>query len=131
MLENMRRENTDSDGRYQRMKKYNVCFMMASIVCTLGLAGCQRAPDGVEGNGIMHAQSDMEQQMQDIAAAGPKEQTQAQAGAQPQGAYYQGTVGTGDNKINIKAEIPALPDKLHILTLKPDEIGRASCRERV
>ncbi len=103
------------------MKKYNVCFMMASILCALGLAGCQRAPDGVEGNGIMHAKSDMEQQVQDIAAAGPKEQTQAQAGAQPQGAYYQGTVGTGDNKINIKAEIPALPDKLHILTLKPDE----------
>jgi len=94
---------------------------MAAMLCMFGLTGCQKAPDAVEKNGIMHAQGDMEKQVQGIAAEGSQEQTQAGDGLDKEAGQYQGTVGTGDNIININAEIPALPDQLYIITMKPDE----------
>ena len=108
------------------MKRNKVFLRMAAMFCALGLTGCQKAPDAAEENGIVHAQGDMERQIQDIAAAGSQgptqEQTQEEAGTQQQAAgWYQGTVGTGENMININAEIPAMPNELHIITLKPDE----------
>lgn len=103
------------------MKKA-VYITMAATVCAVVLAGCQKAPDGAEGNGIMHAQGGMERQVQDIAGADGQEQTQVKAGASPQAAgWYQGTAGAGDNIISINAEIPAVPDNLSIITLQPDD----------
>lgn len=104
------------------MRKYKIYLTMAAMFCTLGLTGCQRAPEAVEGNGIMHAQGNMERQVQDIAEAGKGEQNQAEAGAwQQEAGQYQGTVGTGNNRININAEVPAMPDHLYLITLKPDD----------
>lgn len=103
------------------MRRNHLFLTMAAIFCALGLTGCQKAPDAVEENGIMHAQGDMERQVQDIAAAGSQEQTQAGGGRDREAGQYQGTVGTGDNIISINAEIPVLPDQLYIMTLKPDE----------
>ena len=75
-----------------------------------------------ESNGILHAQSDMERQVQDIAASDDRGQTQTENRTQPQAAGgYQGTVGAGGNIININAEIPAIPDNLSVITLKPDD----------
>lgn len=103
------------------MRRNNIRLTMAAMLCVLGLTGCQKAPDAVEENGIMHAQGDMERQVQDIVAAGSQEQMPAGDGSDKAAGHYQGTVGTGDNIININAEIPALPDQLYIITLKPDE----------
>lgn len=107
-----------------------VCLTIAAVFCAVALTGCQKAPDAAEGNGILHAQGDMERQVQDIAGADDRGQTQAddrgqtqaEAGTQPQAAgRYQGTVGTGGNVININAEIPPVPDNLSVITLKPDD----------
>lgn len=104
------------------MRKDSLCLTMAAVFCAAMLIGCQKVPDAAERNGITHAQGDMERQVQDIAVADAQEQTQTGAGTQPISAgRYQGTVGTGDNIININAEIPAIPDSLSIITLKPDD----------
>lgn len=112
------------------MRKGVLPAAMAVILCVFALISCQKAPDAEEGNGIMHAQGSLERQLQEIAGesaqgqmqAGTQGQTQAGAGAGTQSAgRYQGTVGTGDNKISINAEIPMIPDNLYIITLKPDE----------
>ena len=135
------------------MRKGILPAAMAVILCVFALIGCQEAPDAVEGNGILHAQGDLERQVQEIAGADTQErtstgtvadaqermqsgtatdaqgQTQAGTAADIQGqtqtgagaGWYQGTVGTGDHKINISAEVPVIPDKLYIITLKPDE----------
>lgn len=120
--------------RKMGMRKGILPAAMAVILCVFALIGCQEAPDAVEGNGILHAQGDLERQVREIAGADTQErtstgtvadaqgQTQAGAGAGTQNAgWYQGTVGTGDHKINISAEIPVIPDKLYVITLKPDE----------
>ena len=103
------------------MRRKSLCFTIAAVLCMFGLTGCQKAPDVVEKNGIMHAQGDMEKQMQGIAAEGSQEQMQAGDGLDKEAGQYQGTVGTDNNIININAEIPALPDQLYIITMKPDE----------
>ena len=103
------------------MKK-TVYLTMAAVVCAAALTGCQKTPDAAESNGILHAQGDMERQVQDIAAADDSGQTETETGMHPQGAgRYQGTVGTGGNIININAEIPGVPDNLSVITLKPDD----------
>ena len=87
------------------MKK-TVYLTMAAVVCAAALTGCQKAPDVAESNGILHAQGDMERQVQDIAASDDRGQPQAENRTQPQAAGgYQGTVGTGGSIININAEI--------------------------
>lgn len=100
------------------MRRKSLCFTMAAVLCMFGLTGCQKAPDVVEKNGIMHAQGNMEKQVQGIAA---EDSLQAGDGLDKEAGQYQGTVGTGNNIININAEIPALPAQLYTITLKSDE----------
>lgn len=147
------RKTSMKKDRKTGMRKGILPAAMAVILCVFALIGCQEAPDAVEGNGILHAQGDLERQVQEIAGADTQErtstgtvadaqermqsgtatdaqgQTQAGTAADIQGqtqtgagaGWYQGTVGTGDHKINISAEVPVIPDKLYIITLKPDE----------
>ena len=103
------------------MRRNKLFLTMVAVLCVFGLTGCQKAPAAVEENGIMHAQGDTERQVQDIAAAGSQEQTPGEDGRGGEAGQYQGAVGTGENIININAEIPALPDQFYIITLKPDE----------
>ena len=57
---------------------------MAAVVCAVALTVCRKAPDVAESNGILHAQSDMERQVQDIAASDDRGQTQTENRTQPQ-----------------------------------------------
>lgn len=102
------------------MRKNSLFLTTAAVFFAFALIGCQKAPDAAKGNDIMHAQGGMEKQIQDIAAADTQRQTQAGTG-QNEAGWYQGTAGTGENKININAEIPGIPDNLSIITLKPDD----------
>lgn len=126
------------------MRKSVLPVAMAAILCVFALISCQEAPDAVEGNGIMHAQGDLDRQVQEIAGADVQAQTpagtgagtdglsgadagadargQAATGAGAQGTgQYQGTVGTGTNRININAKIPGMPHNLYVITLQPDD----------
>ncbi len=104
------------------MRKNRLCLTMAAVLCASVFGGCQKAPGATEGNDIVHAQGDIERQVQ-IATTDTQGQTQAgsRADEQEQTAdWYQGSIGTGDNKININAAIPAVPDNLCIITLGPN-----------
>lgn len=126
------------------MRKSILPAAMAVILCVFTLISCQEAPDAVEGNGIMHAQGDLERQVQGIVGTDAQGQTQADTGADTGGlsgtgagtdvqgqtpsetglqeaGRYQGTVGTGASIININAEIPEMPDNLYVITLRPDD----------
>lgn len=102
------------------MRKNNLFLTTAAVFFAFAFTGCQKAPDAAKGNDITHAQGGMEKQIQDIAAADTQGQAQAGTG-QNEAGWYQGTAGTGENKININAEIPGIPDNLSIITLKPDD----------
>ncbi len=126
------------------MRKSILPAAMAVVLSVFALISCQGAPDAVEGNGIMHAQGELERQVQEIAGADARGQAQTGAGtggslgtgagngadAQRQtttlagtqvAGRYQGTVGAGGNIININAEIPGIPDNLYVITLQPDD----------
>lgn len=72
---------------------------MAVILSVFVLISCQGAPDAVEGNGIMHAQGDLERQVQEIAGADAQRQAQNgtgdAGGLSGTGADAGGSSGTG------------------------------------
>ena len=91
----------------------NILFMtMAVVLCVSALSGCQKAPETSESNGIEHAQGAIDQQISDIAAETPGQQS---AG------IYEGTIGTTDSKMNISAQIPAIPENVYQITLRPND----------
>lgn len=91
----------------------NILFMtMAVVLCVSALSGCQKAPETSESNGIQHAQGTMAQQISGIVAETPGQQS---AGV------YEGTIGTTDNIMNIRAQIPVIPENMYQITLKPDD----------
>lgn len=94
------------------MRKTKLYWALAAIVCVTVLTGCQKAPEVSEDNGIWHAQSTVEQQVSNIAG---------EAAGQQSGGVFEGTIGTTDNKMHISAEIPAIPENVYMILLKPND----------
>lgn len=94
------------------MKKSKLYGALTVIICASVLFGCQKAPEVVDDDGIQHAQSAVDQQISDIVEETPKQQS---------GDIYAGTIGTTDNKMNINAQIPTIPENVYIITLKPND----------
>lgn len=88
----------------------------AVIFCITALSGCQKAPEASDDQDIPHAQSVLEQQINDIAG----ENTEGGPGQQT-GGVYERILGTTDNKIHINAQIPDVPANVYRITLKPNE----------
>ena len=98
------------------MRKNILSMTMAVIFCVSALSGCQKAPEVSDDNGIQHAQSTLDQQISDIVEEMPQEAPRQQSGG-----VYEGTIGTTDNKMNISAQIPAIPENVYQITLKPND----------
>ena len=116
------------------MRKNTLSMTVAIILCMSVLYGCREAPEATESNGIQHAQSAVEQQVSDIVETASGQQPEGdneEAWQQPEGNHeeilqqqsgiYEGTIGTTDNKLNISAQIPAIPENVYQITLKPND----------
>lgn len=106
------------------MRKNILSTTMAAILCISALSGCQKAPEASDDGDVHHAQSSLEQQILDIAGGNAGETAggnTAGTTGQQSGGFYEGTIGTGDNKIRISAQIPAVPENVYRITLKPNE----------
>lgn len=101
------------------MRKKYLSILLAVVLGTCSLTGCQQAPEA-SGNGeIPHAKSNVEQAVEDVVEQGaenPDETNTADALAE-QGGFYDGVIGTQDNGIWVCAEIPAVKEKISRLTL--------------
>lgn len=97
------------------MRKKFISMTMAAFLCISTLSGCQKMPEASDDQDIPHAQGAIEQQVADIAGENTG-QTQQQAGG-----FYEGTIGTTDNKIHISAQIPVIPASVYQITLVPNE----------
>ena len=97
------------------MRKTFISMTMAAFLCISTLSGCQKMPEASDDQDIPHAQSALEQQVADIAGEN--------TGVTPQqsGGFYEGTIGTTDNKMHISAQIPAIPANVYQITLVPNE----------
>ena len=106
------------------MRKNILSMTMAVILCVSTLSGCQKAPEATESDGIWHAQSALDRQISDIAEETPGQQSESnyeETLQQQSGGIYEGTIGTTDNKMNISAQIPAIPENVYQITLKPND----------
>lgn len=99
------------------MRKRTLSMTMAVILCASVLSGCQKAPQVSDDSEIPHAQSSLDRQVSDIAGEG----TEAASPGQQSGGFYEGTIGTTDNKMHISAQIPVIPANVYQITLKPNE----------
>ena len=98
------------------MRKSFISMTTAAFLCVSALSGCQKAPEASNDQEIPHAQGVLEQQIADIAGESAEEKPQRQSGG-----FYEGTIGTSDNKLHISARIPAVPADVYQITLVPDE----------
>ena len=106
------------------MRKKLLSMTMAVILCVSVLSGCRKASEATESNGIQHSQSAVEQQVSDFVEASPGQQSESnyeEALQQQSGGVYEGTIGTTDNKMNISAQIPAIPENVYQITLNPND----------
>lgn len=119
-------------------------------LCVFGLQGCQKAPEASDSGGISHAQGETDRKVQEILGGEvPSEGETApeseglqegapsvgetapeggslQEGASaeetaPAGGFYEGVIGTGENRLAISARIPQIPGALYRITLGINE----------
>ncbi|MDE6517096.1 MAG: hypothetical protein K2L18_04510, partial [Acetatifactor sp.] len=98
------------------MRKTFISMTTVAFLCVSVLSGCQKAPEASKDQEIPHAQGVLEQQIADIAGESAEEKPQQQSGG-----FYEGTIGTSDNKLHISARIPVVPADVYRITLAPNE----------
>lgn len=102
------------------MRKKKYLGTLAAILCIAALSGCQKAPEAAADSDIPHAGTAIEQQASDGAGEQPLGEQQS-LGQQPGGYFLEQTLGTGENKMTIQAQIPAVPEHVYQMTLLPDD----------
>ena len=102
------------------MRRENCLRILAAVFCAAALSGCQKAPAAAADSDIPHAGTAMEQQEADTSGEQPLGEQQGLE-EQPGGYFLEKTLGTGENKITIRAQIPAVPDHVYQMTLLPDD----------
>ena len=112
-------------------------FRITAVIlclCVFGLQGCQKAPEASDSGGISHAQGETDRQVQEIlegeapsVGETAPESGSLQGGAPsagetaPAGGFYEGVIGTGENRLAISARIPQIPGALYRITLGINE----------
>ena len=97
----------------QKIKYYGT---MAVIFCAAVLSGCGKAPGAAPDSEIPHAGTAMEQQASYVLQEPPQSSEE-----QTDSYFFEQTFGTGENKMTIRAQIPAVPEHVYQMTLVPDD----------
>ena len=105
------------------MRKKILLMTMTVVLCVSAFSGCQKAPVALDDDGIRHAKSAVDQQISDIVEEMPEEHSEQTDGVsrQQSGGFFEGTIGTTDNKMYINAQIPAIPANAYQITLTPND----------
>ena len=103
--------------RYERMRKRYAGVLMAGVLGTCVLTGCEKAPEASADSGVYHAKSTLESEVENIVTAESAIHTEGTGDAGP-GESYDALVGTEENGIWICAQVPAAPQSAPTLTLR-------------
>ncbi len=105
------------------MGKRCLGVLLAVFVGACSLTGCQKAPEISENGGISHAKSNVEQEVEAVAAQEPESGADGSTAGTlaEQGSFYDNVIGTQENGIWICAEIPAVRENISRLTLAARE----------
>ncbi|MDE7423262.1 MAG: hypothetical protein K2N51_06180 [Lachnospiraceae bacterium] len=100
------------------MKGKFLSLLLLTLVGAILAGGCQKEPEAVQEDGIVHVKSKTDDQIQDIV--NENKDTQKKKEEKDNG-QIDCKLGTKENGIRINAKLPKLPRKAYELILKPNE----------
>lgn len=89
-------------------------LVVVTILMSIGICGCQKAPERSANGDILHAKDSVEDEMAAIV-------NEPESAMENDMQEINSTIGTGDNVLTIRAQMPDVPQNVYNIVLGEDE----------
>lgn len=89
-------------------------LVVVTILMSIGICGCQKAPERSANGDILHAKDSVEDEMAAIV-------NESESAMENDMQEINSTIGTGDNMITIQAQMPDVPQNIYNIVLGENE----------
>ena len=89
-------------------------LVVVTILMSIGICGCQKAPERSANGDILHAKDSVEDEMAAIV-------NESESAMENDMQEINSTIGTGDNVITIRAQMPDVPQNVYNMVLGENE----------
>ena len=89
-------------------------LVVVTILMSIGICGCQKAPESSVNGDILHAKDSIEDEMAAIV-------NESESAMENDMQEINSTIGTGDNVIRIRAQMPDVPQNVYNMVLGENE----------
>lgn len=89
-------------------------LVVVTILMSIGICGCQKAPERSANRDILHAKDSVEDEMAAIV-------NESESAMENDMQEINSTIGTGDNVITIRAQMPDVPQNVYNIVLGENE----------
>lgn len=96
------------------MKNKVFRLVVVTILMSIGICGCQKAPERSANGDILHAKDSVEDEMAAIV-------NESESAMENDMQEINSTIGTGDNVITIRAQVPDVPQNVYNMVLGENE----------
>ena len=96
------------------MRKKVLGLAVVMMLMTVGICGCQKAPESSSNGDILHAKDSVENEVAAIV-------NESESETENDSREINSVIGTGDNVIQIKAQMPDIPEDVEIIALGENE----------
>ena len=96
------------------MRKKVLGLAVVMILMTVGICGCQKAPESSSNGDILHAKDSVENEVSAIV-------NESESETENDSREINSVIGTGDNVIQIKAQMPDMPEDVKTIALGENE----------
>lgn len=96
------------------MKNKVFRLVVVTILMSIGICGCQKAPERSANGDILHAKDSVEDEMAAIV-------NESESAMENDMQEINSTIGTGDNVITIRAQMPDVPQNVYNIVLGENE----------
>lgn len=96
------------------MKNKVFRLVVVTILMSIGICGCQKAPERSANRDILHAKDSVEDEMAAIV-------NESESAMENDMQEINSTIGTGDNVITIRAQMPDVPQNVYNMVLGENE----------
>ena len=96
------------------MRKKVLGLAVVMMLMTVGICGCQKAPESSSNGDILHAKDSVENEVAAIV-------NESESETENDSREINSVIGTGDNVIQIKAQMPDIPEDIEIIALGENE----------
>ncbi len=96
------------------MRKKVLGLAVVMMLMTVGICGCQKAPESSSNGDILHAKDSVENEVAAIV-------NESESETENDSREINSVIGTGDNVIQIKAQMPDMPEDVKTIALGENE----------